>query len=295
MTGAATMTIHWRTLAGIAFLGLIVLAPRTVSAADLSPVAGASKEPPAAKEAAATKKAEPRADSRVVERPPFAGGSVSVPASGEKKPTKARETDAPPVKKPPFENLPAEVFAALVRQLGDPSYAKRCEAAARLAKCGMGARKPLLMGLENPDPEIRRSCRRLMADALEADFRSRLEALMADTEGKQEHDLPCWSRFRDVYGTDPAARKLFVEMQQVEPALMEAAEAADELAEQAFTLRFQQAMQGFFGGDYAVRRQPHLATFAALLFVAVDSKLRLPQDVLANPMWGNVFYQFPLQ
>ena len=193
------------------------------------------------------------------------------------------------------KQLPAETTAALVRQLGDESYENRRDAAARLAKSGLNAREALLAGLQDPDLEVRRGCRRLLAEVLEADFRRRLEALVADTEGRQPHDLPCWSRFCEVYGKDTAARKLFVEMQRCEPALLESAEIGDELAVKAFQLRFQQMMQRFFGGIPAGQREPQMATIAALLFVAVDSKLRLPPDLLGSPMWSNLFYRPPFQ
>jgi outer membrane protein assembly factor BamB/tetratricopeptide (TPR) repeat protein len=191
---------------------------------------------------------------------------------------------------------PAETTAeALVRQLGDESYEKRRDAAARLAKSGLNAREALLAGLQDPDLEVRRGCRRLLAEVLEADFRRRLAALVADTEGRQPHDLPCWSRFCEVYGKDPTARKLFVEMLRSEPVLLESAEIGDELAVKAFQLRFQQVMQRFFGGVPAGQREPQMGTIAALLFVAVDSKLRLPPDLLGNPMWPNLFYRQAFQ
>ncbi len=276
MSGAATIGTLRRTSVGIALLGLIVLV-NSAAAAEPPPITAAW---PAQER---SKIADPSGSGMQPSRAP--ARILCSPIAVGKGPA-AKQTAAPT----------NEAFAALVRQLGDPSYQKRCEAAARLTKCGLAARDPLRTGLQNPDLEIRRSCRRLLAGVLEDDFRSRLEALAADTEGKREHDIPCWSRFREVYGTDRVARKLFVEMQRFEPALMESAEVGDELAKQAFTQRLQQAVRGYYGGDSSVQRQLHLATFAALLFVAVDSKLRLPEDALIDPMQGNMlFYQPSLQ
>ena len=195
---------------------------------------------------------------------------------------------------PAGRQLPAETPANLVARLGDDSYESRREAAARLAKCGLNAREALLAGLRDPDLEVRRSCRRLLNEVLEADFRRRLEALVADAEGKQQHDVPCWSRFCEVYGKETVARKLFVDMQRFEPALLESAEIGDDLAAKAFQLRFQQAVQRFFGGNPPGQGEPQMATIAALLFVAVDSKVRL-QDSPANPLWLNLLYQQSFQ
>ena len=75
--------------------------------------------------------------------------------------------------------------------LATNSYENRREAAARLAKSGLSARDALLAGLQDPDLEVRRGCRRLLTGVLDADFCCRLAALAADTEGRQQHDIPC--------------------------------------------------------------------------------------------------------
>ena len=84
---------------------------------------------------------------------------------------------------------------------------------------------------------------------------------------------------------------MFVEISRAEPALLESAEAGDELGVEAFRVCFQRVTQRFFRFDPfepVNRREPSVASIAALLFVAVNSNLPLPEDLLANPMWSNV-------
>ena len=58
---------------------------------------------------------------------------------------------------------PAE-FTSLVQQLGDPGYANRVEAADQLLTAGRAAKGAVQAGLKDDDPQVRRSCRRLLAE-----------------------------------------------------------------------------------------------------------------------------------
>ena len=120
--------------------------------------------------------------------------------------------------------------AALVEQLGDDSFEVRQRASEQLAAMGLAAQEALTAGLRDPDAEIRRRCRWLLQDVLEADYDRRLKAFLADDEGEQDHDLPGWKRYRESVGTDKVARELFVKMQQAEPGLMISAAAGKEAA-----------------------------------------------------------------
>ena len=81
---------------------------------------------------------------------------------------------------------------------------------------GLPVKAVLLEGSKDSDPEVRRRCRELLPAVLEADRLARIDAFVADKDGKRAHDLPGWRRFREVVGNSPEARKLFVEMQKGE-------------------------------------------------------------------------------
>jgi len=57
-------------------------------------------------------------------------------------------------------------------------------------------------GLESSDLHVRRTCRRLLDEILEADLRRRLDTLLADRDGAGQHDLPGWKRFQETIGDD---------------------------------------------------------------------------------------------
>ena len=129
--------------------------------------------------------------------------------------------------------------AALVRQLGDPSYAARREATQQLLTAGPAAEAALRAGLKHSDPEIRRRCRWLLEEVASIDFARRRETFIADKEGRDGHGLPCWKAFDEIAGKEAHARELFVEMLRSEPALLQAAAEGHALAAKALTERLQ--------------------------------------------------------
>jgi hypothetical protein len=58
--------------------------------------------------------------------------------------------------------------------------------------------------------------------SLGAEPSARIAAFLADTEGKQTHDLPAWNAYRKAVGDAPAARTLFIDMLKAEPELCDA-------------------------------------------------------------------------
>jgi len=173
--------------------------------------------------------------------------------------------------------------ASLVRQLGDDSYAARRRAAQQLAALGLKAREALLEGLKTSDPEVRRQCRWILADVFETDFQQRLMAFAADTREEPDHGLPGWRRYRRLIGSDWQARALFIHMQRSEGGLLEATAAGGRAAVDSLTLRLRQMFQAMSNPDPRHQRQPSPGTLAALLFVASDANLDLPQGLTENP------------
>ena len=115
----------------------------------------------------------------------------------------------------------------LVQKLGSEEFVARETAERDLAAMGRLARIALLDGVNlDPDPEIRARCRSLLPRANAEEINARLDAFMADADGKFEHDLPGWHKLRaavrgewKVLGwtfnarpaADKAARELFIE------------------------------------------------------------------------------------
>jgi len=169
--------------------------------------------------------------------------------------------------------------AALVQQLGDDSYPVRVRAAQQLAELGLKASEALTAGLKHVDPQVRRHCRWILADVMEADFQQRLKAFQADTEDKEDHRMPGWERYRRTVGSDAEARKLFVEMVTAESGLLESAAAGPAAAAEALSLRLQQFWRAMTTGDHRGPRMPSLGTSAAMLFVASDPQLDAQENL----------------
>ena len=101
----------------------------------------------------------------------------------------------------------------LVRQLSSDTFRDRERAQRELAAMGRLARPVLADAAQaDPDPEVRFRCARLLPRAAADDLRARTEAFLADAEGKFDHDLPGWKKFRTAVGADGPARALFVEI-----------------------------------------------------------------------------------
>jgi hypothetical protein len=177
----------------------------------------------------------------------------------------------------------------LVRRLGDHSFEAREQASKELLRLGLAAKPALLAGARDPDLEIRRRCNDLLPAILEADRLVRLEAFIADKEGKRKHDLPGWERYRRVAGEDPAARELFVAMQRREPAFLTEAAKDSNRAGEACAALCGQLYQKLYGGPSGSGRQLDLADLAPLLLVAGDPRTRVPDP--ARGMVCNFLYQ----
>jgi RNA polymerase sigma factor (sigma-70 family) len=102
---------------------------------------------------------------------------------------------------------PVDPAAGLVRQLGDPSFATRESAGAKLRALGAKARPALEAAVRDPDPEVTRRSRALLA-AIREDA---LAAFMKqfDPRKSEEYDHPVWKRYVAIAGDSRASRELF--------------------------------------------------------------------------------------
>lgn len=199
---------------------------------------------------------------------------------------------------PMDEPLNEQQIQALVRQLGDKSFRARQRATQELTRIGVHAKQALLAALADPDAEIRFRARHILVSVLDSDFDLQLAAFAADVDGKQEHDLPGWTRFRELAGDDRAARLLFVEMQHAERGLLQSEESSPETVGDLLDTRTQQLQQRMQDQDAAQRKQPSLASISALLLVATNERVQVSTQAgsyLCNFAYQNTFQQAMLE
>jgi len=170
----------------------------------------------------------------------------------------------------------------LVRKLGDKSYATREAATRALSQIGVPTKAALLEALKDPDAEIRYRAKLVLAEVLEADWRNRLEDFVADTKGVREHDLPGWERYRKTVGDGVNARRLFADMQRLEPGLLEASEMGAEYTGDAIVSRCQQIQDARRQPGRSADRVIPMGSIAALLFVSSQEDVPVTTQAVAN-------------
>lgn len=163
----------------------------------------------------------------------------------------------------------------LVANLGSGSFAARESATNRLIRMPIEVKPLLEAACKDADPEIRTRARRILANVIDADFQRRLALFAQDEDDSKHYDLPGWSRFRKLAGSDKSARNLFIEIERAESPLMESLEMGHESAAAALEKRLQQTA---FQGRYGAGGTPSLGTIAALLFVGSDKEVALSED-----------------
>ncbi len=106
-----------------------------------------------------------------------------------------------------------EKARALTRQLGSKEYKEREVASRELGKIGRVAVVAIreVRAVET-NAEVRLRTDILLPRAESDDMRARVMCFLADKDGKFDHKLPGWGKFKDVTGSDKASRELFAEV-----------------------------------------------------------------------------------
>ncbi len=183
--------------------------------------------------------------------------------------------------------------ARLIQQLGDPLFSNREAASDQLVQMDGRIRSALAAAIHSKDAEVRARAKRIDSVISERDFQRRLQAFAGDLEGKENLDLPGWSRFRKLVGEDKAARELFVDMQRAEPKLMESSVGAPAAAAEVLSDRIRDSfMLMNFGGVQSRVNRP-VGGPLAIMFVASDPQIPLSGD--AAQQMTSLTYQPAMQ
>jgi HEAT repeat protein len=162
-------------------------------------------------------------------------------------------------------------------QLGDDAYQVREHATRQLIERGLAARPAVLAALEDPDPEVRLRCQRILAE-IEAREETRiLQAFLEEKDPDNDHGLSGWPAFRELAGDSPETRKLYAQLYQAERNLLSAVGRRGRDLHELFSARLTEVLQNMrvaVPGGTATRQVP-LLTAMALLFVAGDERVDL--------------------
>jgi hypothetical protein len=125
------------------------------------------------------------------------------PAAGSSPDPKSLDVDE-------VESAKAKEF---VRQLSSPAYKERDSATKDIAKMGRFAVPALKDALASESsPEVRMRIDLVLPKAEAEDMKARVSCFLLDKEGKYEHQLPGWTKFKEQLGNDKVTRELFAEV-----------------------------------------------------------------------------------
>lgn len=221
--------------------------------------------------------------------PVSGGGSVETPARDD------RSKVAPPRKQadaiesasegPALPNELEQRATVLVRQLGDPSFPTRQQAAQGLRELGSAAVPVLRQAVDDVDLEVRYRAQRLLKEVRLIVHAKRLKRFQADPESVAGEELPGLQRYRKAIGDDAAARKLFVQMQRAEAELFLRWKEARTIEEERE--RFTAAFDGRCARiRYAMStpggREQLVASASALMFISADPRVQLTQQATST-------------
>ena len=162
-----------------------------------------------------------------------------------------------------------------------------------LIEIGVPAKSALLKALNRPTPKfvtVRGWFSRTCWNSISSNVWTILSTMSA---GRADHDLPGWNRFREFVGDSPVSRRLFIEIERNESALLEATELGVQSATTAFEARCQQIQEGMRVPGRQAERQVSVGTVAALLFIGADNNVTV--NMQSAMCVTNFCYQQPFR
>jgi hypothetical protein len=173
------------------------------------------------------------------------------------------------------QNIEKKSPAELVALLSDEDFELREAASTALVKLGTVAKAAVEGGVGDSDPEVRFRCRRILNSIAYNERFGRLEAFAADVDGKKGLSLPGWDRYTKLIGDDKTSRRLFVDMQRAESALIEAAEKNPKSAADTMVKRCQQLQQSMRYPQFGAG----MHSVAAVLFLISDERVPMNDQI----------------
>jgi hypothetical protein len=183
-----------------------------------------------------------------------------------------RSTAGPPKHAEPHE-LEVEIQRC-IEQLGHVEFTRRETATQRLQEIGLPAVGALERGRHHVDREIRYRCERLVTRIRVEQRRRRLQAFVSYQDSDSYVDLPGWHRFCEVVGDNGRSRSLFAKMLDSEWDLLALGDHPSEVSE-----ALAQRCTGLEQARTQFRQIPTLPTVAALLLLAGDEDVELPDQI----------------
>lgn len=174
--------------------------------------------------------------------------------------------------------------AELVQQLGHEQFAVREVAAKRLVEMGRMALAALQDGSKSADAEVRARAAALLPQARATEWKRRADAYLADSDGKQKHDLPLLPEWDKLLGKpDAATRKLFAEIVRTNGEFLEASAADRTKTADVCAARCEAVFERVRAPKGQLKAEP--ADVAAVLFVDSLAPTRMTERTQVVPAW----------
>lgn len=158
----------------------------------------------------------------------------------------------------------------LIEQLGDRSFKTRENAAAQIVQFGRAVEPLLRDGMAHSTPEVRMRCSRLLPLAMQHDLEKLIKAFLDDKDGNASV-LAGWERFKQLAGSDDAARELFVDLHRMDTEFLELIDNDPAAASSRMTGRCQEFMHTRnFGQSVG-----NVSQVALMLFAVLHPKLKI--------------------
>jgi hypothetical protein len=162
----------------------------------------------------------------------------------------------------------ADAIRKLVKDLGNESFLVRNEANRQLSTMGLDAKRELLEGRRSENLEIRWRADRLWEAVRETDFEQRATVFLNDPKGIANYEFPGWERYREIFGTSQATRRLFLSLQREEPRMWE--EFGDRLPGKKWRFRQRCEDLRIALADPAKRTKIPAGTALSVLFMGAE-------------------------
>lgn len=159
----------------------------------------------------------------------------------------------------------------LIDRLGNGSFAVRDSATNELLRRGDAVRPDLKAVTNHLDLEVRLRAAEILQRISLLNFETKLTALLTDDKGTKKHDLPCWARYKKIFGNGRPERAFFAEMLRQEYDLLELLDLRPKQAIGLYAVR----LEIMYRGNSQTGRPSDVSapTLAAFLLVSLQPEI----------------------